>query len=74
MLKPRIYWTYYPKMRRGFWRVNERPNRDKANTYPMWERAHAIVNRMNRDRDRAEQTDLEARVDRNIREMVEGRI
>ena len=50
--KPRIYWCFYPKSRRGYWRVSEMPKPFKPSDFPLWEQAHAFVQRLNESEDR----------------------
>jgi len=50
--KPRIYWTYYPKLRRGYWRVNLLPTRSTSNL-EAWAFAHDMAREMNRALDDA---------------------
>lgn len=49
--KPTIYWTYYPGLRRGYWRVSPRPLL-KDHPYAklvehLWASAHDTVHKMN---------------------------
>lgn len=44
--KPRIYWTYYPKSRRGYWRVSPMPKPYHVNR-AAWDAAHSYVNKLN---------------------------
>lgn len=46
-VKPRIYWTYYPKSRRGYWRVSAMPKPWKPEDAPAWEKAHEFARRLN---------------------------
>lgn len=46
MDKPRIYWTYYPKLKRDYWRVSEMPNRSTT-TLDLWTYAHNMAREMN---------------------------
>lgn len=45
--KPRIYWQYYPKSRRGFWKVSLMPKPWKPADAPAWEAAHAFARKLN---------------------------
>lgn len=45
--KPRIYWTYYPKSRRGYWRVSAMPKPRKPEDAPAWDKAHEFARRLN---------------------------
>jgi hypothetical protein len=45
--KPRIYWTYYPKSRRGYWRVSAMPNPWKPEDALAWNKAHKFARRLN---------------------------
>lgn len=45
--KPRIYWTYYPKSRRGYWRVSAMPKPWKPEDAPAWDKAHEFARRLN---------------------------
>jgi hypothetical protein len=48
--KPRIYWTYYPKSKRGFWRVSHMPNPKvsaRSKPFVLWRKAHDICGQMN---------------------------
>lgn len=47
--KPRIFWQYYPKSKRGFWRIAATPSKwwkDRYNS-PIWRTAHKVVGKMN---------------------------
>lgn len=46
-VKPRIYWTYYPKSRRGYWRVSAMPKPWKPEDAPAWDKAHEFARRLN---------------------------
>lgn len=48
-MKPRVYWTYYPKLRRGYWRVSPMP-KGLANR-GLWIKAHTAVLRANAAKD-----------------------
>lgn len=45
--KPRVYWCYYPKLKRGFWRVYSMKTMRSAHTLERWRFAHDMVKRMN---------------------------
>lgn len=45
--KPRIYWTYYPKSRRGYWRVSAMPKPWNPADAPAWDKAHEFARRLN---------------------------
>ncbi|UUV44557.1 hypothetical protein RCMOTHERGOOSE_47 [Rhodobacter phage RcMotherGoose] len=52
-MKPRIYWIYYPKLRRGFWRVGEYAHRNSkhrpaSGSFEPWRFAHRMAEEMNR--------------------------
>lgn len=47
LAKPRIYWTYYPKSRRGYWRVSEMPKPWNPDDAPRWKLAHDYARRLN---------------------------
>lgn len=38
--KPHIYPTYYPKLRRVYWRVSEMPSPWRFEDRPLWDAAH----------------------------------
>jgi len=49
--KPRLYWTYYPKSKRGYWRVSAMP-KFKWVTHSLfmherWNQAHRMASQMN---------------------------
>lgn len=49
MRKPRVYWSYYPKLKRGYWRVSPindiwRPTNDER---VLWIKAHIEITRTN---------------------------
>lgn len=44
--KPHIFWTYYPRMKRGFWRVSPKPKPYHRHT-KAWDAAHAFKERLN---------------------------
>lgn len=46
-MKPRVYWCYYPKLKRGFWRVSMMPKHWSADDYKRWMQAHAVVRNEN---------------------------
>ncbi|WEL95577.1 hypothetical protein [Xanthomonas phage vB_XooS_NR08] len=46
-IKPRIYWQYYPKSRRGYWKVSHMPKPWKPEDAPFWDKAHEFVRRLN---------------------------
>jgi hypothetical protein len=46
-IKPRIYWQYCPKSRRGYWKVSHMPKPWKPEDSPFWERAHEFARRLN---------------------------
>lgn len=48
MVKPRIYWCYYPKLRRGFWRVQPRYHSRSPSDWPLRKVAYRMVEEMNR--------------------------
>lgn len=49
-MKPHIYWTYYPKSRRGYWRVTEMPpNSWNVRSIALrWQAAHDFATMLNR--------------------------
>lgn len=47
MSKPRVTWKYYPKLKRGFWRVLPMPRTRTLDTYRLWRIAHAEVSKAN---------------------------
>lgn len=54
-LKPRIYWAYYPKSRRGYWRVSMMDHYPTSTLLERkrWRFAHRMVRQMNeQDHDR----------------------
>lgn len=46
-IKPRIYWQYYPKSRRGYWKVSHMPKPWKPEDAPFWDKAHEFARRLN---------------------------
>lgn len=46
-MKPKLFFTFYPKMKRGFWRVSPMPNRT-TKTLERWTFAHNMAREMNR--------------------------
>jgi len=46
-VKPRIYWTYYPKSKRGYWRVSAQPKLRTQNTLDLWTYAYNMAREMN---------------------------
>lgn len=46
-IKPRIYWKYYPKSRRGYWKVSHMPKPWKPEDAPFWDKAHEYARRLN---------------------------
>ena len=46
-MKPKLYFVFYPKMKRGFWRVSPMPQRS-TKTLDRWTYAHALAREMNR--------------------------
>lgn len=46
--KPRVYWKYYPKLGRGFWKVSPLPIRIGPQEYALWKTAHYEVMRANK--------------------------
>lgn len=46
MKKPRIYWQFYPKSRRGYWRVSKMPYRS-VKLLDAWSFAHSMAREMN---------------------------
>lgn len=53
MSKPRIYWCYYPKLRRGFWRVRPKDIKLKYSDWGVRQYAYRMVKEMNDAEDRA---------------------
>lgn len=49
--KPRIYWTYYPRSRRGYWRVSHIPIKPTKRQRDLWQYAHTMCQQMNRSND-----------------------
>lgn len=48
MNKPRIYWCYYPKLKRGYWRVRPRVGRSRWIDWEARKVAQRMVEQMNR--------------------------
>jgi hypothetical protein len=46
-MKPKLYFVFYPKMGRGFWRVSPMPHRS-LRTLALWTFAHQIARDANR--------------------------
>lgn len=51
-MKPRIFWTHYPKLGRGYWRVDQMPKYptpgdNYAKLRKRWVIAHNIAAQMN---------------------------
>lgn len=46
-MKPRVYWVYYPKLKRGFWRVSPMTPPVQAGDYQRWRDAHSAVAKVN---------------------------
>lgn len=44
--KPRIYWTYYPKSKRGYWRVSPMPKPYHKHA-DRWQHAHDYATKLN---------------------------
>lgn len=49
--RPRLYWTYYPKSRRGYWRVSPMPKPASNVDRDRWAYAHNMAREMNRSND-----------------------
>jgi hypothetical protein len=47
MHKPRVYWKYYPTLRRGYWRVSPLPKNLEPGDRRLWGLAYDAVNRAN---------------------------
>ncbi|AKU43229.1 hypothetical protein RCSPARTAN_46 [Rhodobacter phage RcSpartan] len=46
-MKPRIYWQFYPKSRRGYWRVSRMPAIRSNVVRDRWAFAHDMARSMN---------------------------
>lgn len=64
-MKPRVYWVYYPKLKRGFWRVSMLPNNPAPIDSWRWYAAHEAVTKVNnkivREDNNADQASREMR-------------
>lgn len=46
-MKPRIFWTFYPKSNRGYWRVSKIPRHPTPEHLQLWGHAHRLKMAMN---------------------------
>jgi len=47
MIKPRVYWVYYSKLKRHFWRVSRMPLIRTTKVLDLWTYAHNMAREMN---------------------------
>lgn len=67
--RPRIFWTYYPKSRRGYWRVSHMPKPYHHNR-AAWEAAHSYVNQLNAKIGKEGETEMAITITREVLDEV----